>query len=138
MDDLTNFIYPDIQLHQSDQYFLDRTVLSSRNDEVDEINAAILERFPGEKHILMGADSIDLDNPHDNNFGPDLTEIWLKCWISLLQLCPFHVPSVWDTLRCVLTGKHARIQVGITRGKGMCSGGDKQGLPVLLLTYISN
>ncbi|KXN87692.1 ATP-dependent DNA helicase PIF1 [Leucoagaricus sp. SymC.cos] len=70
MNDLTNFIYPDIQLHQSDQYFLDRTVLSSRNDEVDEINAAILERIPGEKHVLMGADSIDLDNAHDNNYPP--------------------------------------------------------------------
>ncbi|KXN89046.1 ATP-dependent DNA helicase pif1 [Leucoagaricus sp. SymC.cos] len=70
MDDLTNFIYPDIQLHQSDQYFLDRTVLSSRNDEVDNINAAIWERFPGEKHVLIGADSIDLDNPHDNNYPP--------------------------------------------------------------------
>ncbi|KXN92616.1 hypothetical protein AN958_02281 [Leucoagaricus sp. SymC.cos] len=69
MDDLTNFIYPDIQLHQPDQYFLDRTVLSSRNDEVDDINAAILERFPGEKHVLMGADSIDLDNADNNNYS---------------------------------------------------------------------
>ncbi|KXN86536.1 hypothetical protein AN958_09946 [Leucoagaricus sp. SymC.cos] len=70
MNNFTNFIYPDIQLHQSDQYFLDRTVLSSRNNEVDEINAAILERFPEEKHALMGADSIDLDNAEDNNYPP--------------------------------------------------------------------
>ncbi|KXN92368.1 hypothetical protein AN958_08384 [Leucoagaricus sp. SymC.cos] len=70
MDDFTNFIYPDIQLHQPDQYFLDRTVPSSRNDEVDDINAAILERFPGEKHVLMGVDSIDLDNADDNNYLP--------------------------------------------------------------------
>ncbi|KXN91270.1 ATP-dependent DNA helicase PIF1, partial [Leucoagaricus sp. SymC.cos] len=53
-----------------DQYFLDRTVLSSRNDEVDDINAAILDKFSGEKHVLMGTDSIDLDNPHDENYNP--------------------------------------------------------------------
>ncbi|KXN92620.1 hypothetical protein AN958_02285 [Leucoagaricus sp. SymC.cos] len=70
MNDLTNFIYPNIQLPQPDQYFLDRTVLFSRNDEVDEINAAILEKFPGEKHVLMSADSIDLENADDNNYPP--------------------------------------------------------------------
>ncbi|KXN91862.1 hypothetical protein AN958_11542 [Leucoagaricus sp. SymC.cos] len=101
MDDLINFIYPDIQLPQPDQYFLDRTVLSSRNDEVDDINAAILDKFPGEKHVLMGADSIDLDNPHDGNYnlypmeylnslnvsGLPLTKLVLKvgCPIMLLR-----------------------------------------------------
>ncbi|KXN90353.1 hypothetical protein AN958_04386 [Leucoagaricus sp. SymC.cos] len=70
IDDLTHFIYPNIQLHQPDQYFLDRTVLSSRNDEVDEINATILDKFLEEKHVLMGVDSIDLDNPHDGNYNP--------------------------------------------------------------------
>ncbi|KXN91254.1 ATP-dependent DNA helicase PIF1 [Leucoagaricus sp. SymC.cos] len=86
MDDLTNFIYPDIQLDQSDQYFLDRTVLSSRNDEVDDINAAILERFSGEKHILMGADSIDLDNAEDNNYPPYPMEYLNSLNVSGLSL----------------------------------------------------
>ncbi|KXN90266.1 hypothetical protein AN958_04574 [Leucoagaricus sp. SymC.cos] len=70
IDGLTCFIYPNIQLHQSDQYFLNRTVLFSRNDEVDEINATILDKFPGEKHVLIGIDSIDLDYPHDGNYNP--------------------------------------------------------------------
>ncbi|KXN89048.1 hypothetical protein AN958_06399 [Leucoagaricus sp. SymC.cos] len=86
MNDLTNFIYPNIQLHQPDEYFLDRTVLSFRNDEVDEINATILDKFPGEKHVFMGVDSIDLDNPHDGNYNPSPMEYLNSLNVSGLPL----------------------------------------------------
>ena len=50
---LIQAIYPGI--HQiiasnlnQDQWFCDRTILCPRNDEVDEINECILDKFPGE------------------------------------------------------------------------------------------
>ncbi|KXN92717.1 ATP-dependent DNA helicase PIF1 [Leucoagaricus sp. SymC.cos] len=117
MDDLTNFIYPDIQLHQPDQYFLDRTVLSSRNDEVDDINAAILERFPGEKHVLMGADSIDLENADDNNYPPYPMEYLNSLNVSGLPLaklvlkvgCPIMLLRNLDPSQGLCNGTHMRV-----------------------------
>ena len=41
-----------------DQYFLDQTILSSRNDNVDNLNAKILDYFPGKKIVLTSADSV--------------------------------------------------------------------------------
>jgi hypothetical protein len=71
MDDLIAFIYPGIeQGHQPDLYFLERTILSSRNDEVDMINEAILAKFPGEAHTLMSADSVELENPTLDGYQP--------------------------------------------------------------------
>ncbi|KXN87118.1 hypothetical protein AN958_09190 [Leucoagaricus sp. SymC.cos] len=117
MDDLTNFIYPDIQLHQPDQYFLDRTVLSSRNDEVDEINATILDKFPGEKHILMGVDSIDLDNPHDGNYNPYPMEYLNSLNVSGLPLaklvlkvgCPIMLLRNLDPSQGLCNGTQMRV-----------------------------
>jgi len=47
-----------------DQYFLDRTILSAKNDDVDKINDAILDQInpDQEKHVMLSADSVDLDN----------------------------------------------------------------------------
>jgi ATP-dependent exoDNAse (exonuclease V) alpha subunit len=57
---LTDTIYPGIhdpQLH-SDQFFAERTILSSRNDDVDDLNAYILAKFPGQQRVFNSADSI--------------------------------------------------------------------------------
>ena len=40
------------------------TILCSRNDDVDDINNTILEKFPGEAKVFHGADSIP--NNHGN------------------------------------------------------------------------
>ena len=47
-----------------DQYFLDSTILSVKNDDVDKINDAILDQFylDREKHIMLSADSVNLDD----------------------------------------------------------------------------
>jgi len=47
-----------------DQYFLDSTILSVKNDDVDKINDAILDQFylDHEKHIMLSADSVNLDD----------------------------------------------------------------------------
>jgi hypothetical protein len=51
-------IYPQLQAHHDDQYFLDRTILCPRNDDVDFINRFALAQFPGEEKIFYSADSV--------------------------------------------------------------------------------
>lgn len=71
MENLIASIYPNLNLQGiPDQYFLDRTILSSRNDEVDDINEAILARFPGERKLLISADSVVLENQELRNYQP--------------------------------------------------------------------
>jgi hypothetical protein len=41
-----------------DSYFLDRTILSAKNADVDNINSSILESFPGDKATFISADSV--------------------------------------------------------------------------------
>ncbi|KXN91865.1 ATP-dependent DNA helicase PIF1 [Leucoagaricus sp. SymC.cos] len=117
MNDLINFIYPDIQLPQPDQYFLDRTVLSSRNDETDDINDGILDKFPEEKHVLMGADSIDLDNPHNGNYNPYPMEYLNTLNVSGLPLanlvlkvgCPLMLLRNLDPSEGLCNGRQMRL-----------------------------
>ncbi|KIJ57518.1 hypothetical protein HYDPIDRAFT_74069, partial [Hydnomerulius pinastri MD-312] len=41
-----------------DGYFLDRTILSAKNTDVNEINSAILSSFTGETVVYASADSV--------------------------------------------------------------------------------
>jgi hypothetical protein len=57
--------------NQTDQYYLDRTILSGTNDDVDKIKAAILQKFPREETVLMSADSVPQDDEASHlNFQP--------------------------------------------------------------------
>jgi PIF1-like helicase/Helitron helicase-like domain at N-terminus len=65
---LIQTIYPGInQLPlPPDQYFAERTILTSRNDDVDDINEGILKQFPGEEREFLSADSVK-NNGEDGN-----------------------------------------------------------------------
>jgi ATP-dependent DNA helicase PIF1 len=58
-------IYPGIHdpLLHSDQFFAERAILSGRNDDVDDLNAYILAKFPGEQRVYNSADSIPNTHP---------------------------------------------------------------------------
>ena len=46
IEELISAIYPDInQGNLDDQFFLKRTILSSKNDTVDQLNQLILDRY---------------------------------------------------------------------------------------------
>ena len=91
-------IYPGInQLPlPPDEYFAERTILTSRNDDVDDINEEILRQFPGEEREFMSADTIknnrndddgDLMYPVEylnsiNCSGLPLSKLKLK-WVAL-------------------------------------------------------
>ena len=59
---VTNRIYPGIgnSRAQDDQYFLDHIILCPRNDEVHDINEAILQQFNSntEVHMLRSVESV--------------------------------------------------------------------------------
>ena len=69
VESLINNIYPGIHLlpHQSDQYYSEQTILCSWNDDVDDINNTILEKFPGNRKVFHSADSI----PNNHGDGQD-------------------------------------------------------------------
>jgi hypothetical protein len=60
VEGLIHAIYPDIAHGpKPDAFFLERTILSSKNDTVDLLNQMILDRFPGEQSVLISADKVN-------------------------------------------------------------------------------
>ena len=58
---LIDTIYPGVATNpQPDQYFADRTILCSWNDDVHELNKKILDSFPGVEKDYFSADSIPI------------------------------------------------------------------------------
>jgi hypothetical protein len=69
VEDLLRAIYPRITHHQDDQYFLERTILCPRNDDVDFINKIALAQFPGDVSVFHSADSLVEEEGVDNGHG---------------------------------------------------------------------
>lgn len=140
LDSLIDFIYPNIaEQPKPDSFFLDRTILTTTNDSVDDINTHLLNRFPGEEFTLLGFDTVaEGGNAHDypveylNSFAiPGLPLAHLKvkkgCPLMLLRnmdqtngLCNGTRMVLLDVrprvLQCrVLGGKHAGKVVFIPR-----------------------
>jgi hypothetical protein len=65
LDGLINLIYPNIATQaMPDNFFLDRTILATTNDAVDEINTSLLDLFPGQEATLLAFDSVvETGNP---------------------------------------------------------------------------
>src|ERR1700735_1360657 len=62
VDSLIDAIYPGIaQGEKPDVYFKNHTLLSCKNDDVDDLKMDILTKFPGEEKVLRSADSIVTD-----------------------------------------------------------------------------
>ena len=56
---LVDAVYPGIaEGNKPDQYFLDRTILSAKNNTIAELNSFILGRFPGEEVVLTASDKV--------------------------------------------------------------------------------
>lgn len=77
--DLIKEIYPGLDSlpHPPDQYFLDRSILSARNDDVDSLNHDMLKIFPGEEIMFHSADSVQYEEGADGVDQPYPPE-WLE------------------------------------------------------------
>jgi ATP-dependent exoDNAse (exonuclease V) alpha subunit len=69
---LIDTIYPGISTipadHDQDRYFLERTILSARNDDVDELNQMLLDKVAGEEVVYHSADSVVNEEGVDSGF----------------------------------------------------------------------
>ena len=71
LERLIDETYPDIHLaNRPDQYFLERTILCCKNDDVDSINKTILEKMPGQEKVLPSADSVEVANQNQDGYQP--------------------------------------------------------------------
>ena len=72
VDSLINHLYPGLAVldpvQDNDQYFLDRTILTGQNDDVDELNQVMLQRMTGEEHVYHSADSVVTEEGVDGEF----------------------------------------------------------------------
>jgi hypothetical protein len=100
VESLIDTIYPGIKSHPlpHDDYFFERSILSARNDDVDDINLKILKDFPGEERVYHSADSIQEQKDGDvtmypmeylnsiNVSGMPLSELKLKVGCPVMVL----------------------------------------------------
>jgi hypothetical protein len=135
---LATSIYPDIAVgDKPDEYFLNRTILSPKNDVVDDLNKSILDTFPGEETVLIstgkvteGEDIYPLEYLHSlTATGLPLSHLALKpgCPLMLLRnidpsegLCNGTCMILMDIRQhvlqcCILGGKFAGNVVFISR-----------------------
>jgi hypothetical protein len=96
VNDLINAIYPGItQGNNPGEYFLQRTILSPKNNAVDDLNQSILDQFPGGETVLTSFDkATNMDHIYPLEFlhaqkasGLPLAHLALKsgCPIMLLR-----------------------------------------------------
>jgi hypothetical protein len=73
-DTLIDNIYPNIdKVVPPPPYFLDRIILAPRNADVNDLNTAILRRFPGPDSVFYSADSVETEPGVDSE--PELIPV---------------------------------------------------------------
>jgi len=122
LNGLINRIYPGIGNSgaQDDQYFLDRIILCPRNNQVHDINKAILQQFSptAEVHMLRSVDSVSEEDGMHHAYPTEFLQqlnagglppalLCLKvgspviCWnLDLMQACMVHVILYCFTFYC--------------------------------------
>jgi len=113
LNGLINRIYPGISntRAQDDQYFLDHINLCLRNDQVHDINEAILQQFnpTAEVHMLRSVDSV---SEEDGMYHAYLAEF-------LQQLNASRLPSA---LLCLKVSSPVILLRNLDPGEGLCNG----------------
>ena len=91
VESLIDTIYPgvDAMPHPHDNYFSECSILSAKNDDVDELNKRILDTFPGEERVYHSADSIKETRDEDGNELMYPTESLNSINVSGLPLAKF-------------------------------------------------
>lgn len=72
----------------SDAYFLERNILSPRNDHVNDINHSVLEKFPGEESICHSAEVVSAEGDYPTEFVNTINP-------SAMPLSKLHVKKGW-------------------------------------------
>ena len=71
LDDLVNFVFPDIEKNYKDRAWLsERAILCPTNQQANEVNNLVTDQFPGETRIFKSTDTTS-DRNSDKTFGTD-------------------------------------------------------------------
>ncbi|CAG8587289.1 7107_t:CDS:2, partial [Dentiscutata heterogama] len=66
LSNLIDFLFPDfIQQSTNMDYLIERTILTSKNDNASKISYLIIDKFPGDIHTYLSTDSIDSQEDDD-------------------------------------------------------------------------
>jgi ATP-dependent DNA helicase PIF1 len=115
VESLINSIHPEIaEGAKPDDYFKNRTLLCCKNDDVDDLNADILAKFPGEEKVLLSADSIVTDRNEVVDYQPYPVEYLNSLNVSGLPLarlalkpgCPLMLLRNLDPSNGLCNGTH--------------------------------
>ena len=98
--------------HPPDHYFAERTILTSRNDDVDDINEKMLSEFPGQEKEFLSADSVKGSN--ENGEGKLLYPVEYLNSINCSGL-PLHKLQL-------KVGCPVMILRNLNPGEGVCNG----------------
>ena len=118
INSLIEEIYPGIQHgNKDDQYFLDRSILACTNDIVMHLNSQLLEMFPGEKQVLLSADSVQFDDPAMNEhqpYSPEYLNSLVSSSLPLAHLalkvgCPIMLLRNLDPSKGLCNGTRLRV-----------------------------
>ena len=75
IEDLITHVYPRIFAKQPSSYFQERCILAPQNSETGEINASVLDLFPGDEHELWAVDhALDPETllENDSDYSPEV------------------------------------------------------------------
>ena len=94
---LVDDIFPSLEHNaRSPSYMCARAILATKNEYVDELNANMIDRFPGQEKIYYGFDSVEDDprNLYSNDFlnsvtpnglPPHVLKVKINCPVILLR-----------------------------------------------------
>jgi ATP-dependent DNA helicase PIF1 len=92
IDHLIDCVFLDLNKNAySTQYMRERGILCTRNDYVNEINARMIDRFPGKAMVFYSFDSVDDDerNNYPQDFLNSITSNGLSSHKLRIQInCP--------------------------------------------------
>jgi hypothetical protein len=117
---LIDAVYPNIVHPQPDSFFVKRSILSCRNDDVDDLNKSILSKFPGREKVYLAADTVPHEAgadasgndliPYPAEFLASLTASGLPiARLALKEGCPLMLLRNLDPSRGLCNGTRLRL-----------------------------
>ena len=114
VEDLISAIYPDITLlGRTNNYFLERSILCCKNDDVDDLNYELFKRFPGEERVYLSADSV----PAEEGAGDGTLQPYPMEFLNSLKASGLPLSRLILKVGCPLMLLH-----NLDPGRGLCNG----------------
>jgi ATP-dependent DNA helicase PIF1 len=97
VDNLIQYIFPSLcENAKSAAYMSTRAILSTKNEHVDQLNAKMIDRIPGEEKVYYSFDSVHDDSRNNfppeflnsitpNGLPPHILKIKINCPVILLR-----------------------------------------------------